>query len=551
MIYSRAWMGVTILLSAGCQLQNAGLGLADPVVNSVPASAKPPVHTAQVSAVESNATKKIATSHVRPVAFEEAAPSTDPSPLPQPAEELDYFSAPSGIALQTEEVVTASPKLQLEDVIQSVRAAYPMLNSARLERELASGKQLSAWGEFDTNLKAFNVSAPLGFYQNYRSGLSLEKPVFEGGYVYSGYKIGDGSFQPWYKERETNESGEFSVGFGVPLLKGREIDKRREALGKADAARQAVEPAIQAQLLSFVREASQAYWSWVAAGKILRVSQDQLEIAKKRVTQLDERIKAGDLPEIAGINNNQLIATRQTKVIESQRKLQAYAIKLSLYLRNNAGDPVMPVAAMLPSEFPGANPVNQEQLPGDIATAIAARPEIVENAFLMQQAQIELAQAENMVLPKLDMQLRASQDVGPAASSKGDKTPFELEVGFLGEVPLQRREAQGKIRSARGKISQLAVKRKFIIEKTEAAVTDAFSALEAASKRIEQASLGAKLAEETLTLGGAQFAAGDISVQILNLYEKSLADARILVIAAQADYFIALADYRAALAINP
>ena len=38
---------------------------------------------------------------------------------------------------------------------------------------------------------------------------------------------------------------EFSVGAGVPLLKGRAIDKRRAAIYQADLARRAVEPAVR------------------------------------------------------------------------------------------------------------------------------------------------------------------------------------------------------------------------------------------------------------------------------------------------------------------
>ncbi len=74
----------------------------------------------------------------------------------------------------------------------------------------------------------------------------------------------------------------------------------------------------------------------------------------------------------------------------------------------------------------------------------------MELGLIAEQVRVELAQAENMLLPKLDAGLRAAKDVGAAASPKGDKTPFQLEVGLYGELPLQRREANGKIEVARG-----------------------------------------------------------------------------------------------------
>ena len=145
----------------------------------------------------------------------------------------------------------------------------------------------------------------------------------------------------------------------------------------------------------------------------------------------------------------------------------------------------------------------------------------------------------------------AAKDVGAPASSKGDKTPFELEVGLYGEVPLQRREARGKVASAQSKLSQIDVKRQFVTNKVTALVQDAVSALTAAQQRITRATQNVRLAQETLVLARQQFDAGDIDLIALNIYEQAVTDARLLLIASQTDYFLALADFHAALSIDP
>jgi hypothetical protein len=476
---------------------------------------------------------------IAPVAYvqqlEDLPEPPDPLPLPETSPEL---------------IPKPSP-LELPEVIRSVQVAYPLLIGARFERQVVGGRQVSAWGAFDLELKGFGIAAPQGFYKNYRNGVAMEQPLFCGGYLYGGYKIGDGSFQPWFGERQTNEGGEFSAGFGVPLLKDREIDKRREGVFKTGLARQAVEPVVRSQLLEFVRLASQAYWSWVAAGQSLEAQRELLELAQERVEQIQARVEAEDLGQISSINNDQLIALRETKVIESERKLQEASIKLSLFFRNAQGTPVIPTGSRLPVAFPDHTVPDDQQLDEDIARALAARPELSELNLLAQQVRVELAQAENMLLPKLDGLLLASKDVGAPASSKGDKTPFELEVGLLGEVPLQRREARGKIESARGKLAQIQAKRQFVIDKVTALVQDAVSALEAAAGRIEQSRLNLKLARDTLALGRLQFEVGDIDIIALNIYERAVTDAQLLLIQAQADYFTARADYRAALSMDP
>jgi outer membrane protein TolC len=391
--------------------------------------------------------------------------------------------------LPTPASVQAVP-LELTQVIESVYQSYPLLKVALLERGIADGKQLAAWGEFDTSVQVYATEAPDGYYQNYRHGVTVTQPTFQGGYLYGGYKIGRGAFQPWYKERQTNEGGEFAVGAGLPLLKDRAIDKRRSELFQADLARQGVEPAVQTELLDYVRVASQIYWSWIGAGQVLEARRELLRLAQARVDQIDQRIEAGDLQKLARINNEQLIAARETKLIEAERKLEMVAIKLSLFIRAPTGEPLVPNAGQLPRSFPDHAAIPADQVSRDIDAALATRPELVALDLLYEKGRVELAQAENMLLPTLDAMVMASKDVGEPAERIDNKGPFELEAGLYGEVPLQRREACGKIEVARGKLAQLRAKREFVANKITA------EALRAAEARIDRARTNLRLAQE-------------------------------------------------------
>ena len=250
--------------------------------------------------------------------------------------------------------------------------------------------------------------------------------------------------------------GEFALGAGLPLLKDRAIDKRRSELFQAQLARQGVEPAIQTELLDYVRVASQIYWSWIGAGQVLDARRELVSLAQARVEQINQRIAAGDLQQLARINNEQLIAARETKLIEAERKLQMVAIKLSLFFRSPTGQPVVPDPGQLPRTFPAHAVIPADQLSRDIDAALATRPELVELDLLYEQGRVALAQAENMLWPKLDALVMASKDVGAAVEKIDNKGPFELEAGLYGEVPLQRREACGKVEAARAKLAQLS-----------------------------------------------------------------------------------------------
>ena len=84
--------------------------------------------------------------------------------------------------------------LRLREVIESVYASFPALEAARSEAEIAAGKETSALGEFDFKVKAESMSAPMGYYKNYRNQLKLEQGLFPGGNVFGQYRSGDGNF---------------------------------------------------------------------------------------------------------------------------------------------------------------------------------------------------------------------------------------------------------------------------------------------------------------------------------------------------------------------
>ncbi len=444
-----------------------------------------------------------------------------------------------------------SNSLTLDEVLRSVTTSYPLLDVALAELAAADGEALAAWGSFDSVLSGYSISKPLGFYENYRHGAKLGRPLWNGGELYGGYRIGRGVYEPWYKERQTNEGGEFKTGFKQPLLKGYAIDQRRADVQTTELERQRLEPDIRTRVIGMQLAASQIYWKWVALGQVVRMQERLVQLARRRNENLIRQVEAGDLPTITEIDNGRFIAKRQVKLVESQRKLQEAAIKLSLFYRDDSGAPVIAADDRLPCDFPPPDYIDSAALESDIVTALAQRPELLELDLQRQQTEVKLGYARNQTMPKLDAFAEAKQDVGEATSSKKDKSQLELEVGVLAEVPLQRRAARGKIQAARSKLAQIASKRRYTEDKIRSQVQDAASALNYAYQRIEQSRENLRLTERSLQLGRVRFEEGDIDIIKLNIYETSLAEAELLLIDAEFAYFTALADYRAALAIDP
>lgn len=541
-------------------------GLVETTVTSIPATETRQQPPAGMKAQAAPATQAQAAEPA-----EDGDPQTPPAPetvpLPQPNEPAVPGQQPNvdrgRIELQAEEI--PSPEFGVPDlgapptgadqpvllgaVVESVHNSYPLLELAYQENRIAAGNQLAAWGAFDRKLKGASINQPLGFYETYRQDFGFEQPLYRGGEVFGGYRIGRGEFEPWYKERETNEGGEFKAGVRVPLMRNRAIDARRAELWRATYERQRVVPAIRAQLIFFVRDASVVYWDWVAAGQRYEIQQRALELARERNSRIAREVEEGEVDPPVLTDNRRAIAERQAKLIDAARKLEQSAIKLSLFLRQLDGQPVVPEQQQLP-EFPAIEDVPQPVLDADIQTALQQRPELAAIAAETRQVNVDLAEAQNDMLPNLDAQIVGGQDVGRRASSTGDKSEFELEVGLLFDMPVQRRKALGKMQAARGKLAQLAAKRQFTADKIVTDVQAAYANLLAALDRVDQAREAVALAEELAEVERRKFTVGESDLLSLFLREQFAIEAAESRVDALLEYFVAQADYAAALAID-
>ncbi|MEZ6089472.1 MAG: TolC family protein [Pirellulaceae bacterium] len=439
--------------------------------------------------------------------------------------------------------------LLVDEVIASVRDYFPLLELAYLERDRTLGNQIAAWGSFDTKAKANSENEPLGFYENYRHEAGVVKPLYRGGEVFGGYRIGRGSFEPWYLERETNKGGEFKAGFMVPLVRNREIDQRRAELWRATYDRQLAEPMIRAEVIMFIQDASFAYWEWVAAGRQLEVGEAALKLAMQRNEGLEKSVDRGAVDPPVLQDNLRAIAERQAKLTQRRQKLEQAAYKLSLYLRDANTMPIVPQPSRVP-DFPKIEEIDRNTLNEAVQAALLRRPELQTINTERRRVQVDLAEAANDLRPNLDAALAGSQDVGEPTSDKRDKSEFELEVGLYFEMPIQRRKGIGKVRAARAKLAQLDAKQEFTVNKITVEVQNAFAALDAAYDRVESVREAVRLSAELARIERRKFDVGQSDLLAVFQREQFAIEAADAVIEATQDYFLARTAFLAALAYD-
>jgi outer membrane protein TolC len=443
---------------------------------------------------------------------------------------------------------TPDDPLLLDAVLASVKGRYPPWLAALIEQDIMNGRARQALGAFDTSLSASGSFHPTGYYNGTSGYVALEQPLsFWGGGLYSGYRFSSG-FLADYDKNRTEQDGQAMVGFRLPLLRDGTLDKRRADLFKARIDQELADPLILRLHLDFIRTASVAYYNWVAAGYRVQLTAQLLEIARNRQTAITEMVSRGAQAPIVQIDNERLVISRELALVSARRLVEAHSIELSLFYRDTSDQPIRPADARLPAKFPPVSGPASDQLPNDIAKALMLRPEIRRVELNIEKNAIDQRLAKNNLLPNLDLSLEANQAVGDQNQKDIDQTEIQARIDL--KVPLQRREAKGRLAVAEGQFTQLIRERQFTRDQVTAAVQDAYSALQAARDQIEKTGRNVDLAEQLEKAENARFTQGAADLLALQIREQATFDARLIQLQAQADFFRALANYRAAIAAD-
>ena len=485
-----------------------------------------------------------------------------PTPqLPPPAEPAALPLAPASKEEpprpSTASKLPLSGPLSLNLVLESVEAAFPLLYAIEQEREIAAGQRLTAEGQFDPVLRSQGLNQS-GTFASTRFNTAVEQATpFSGISTVAGWRLMNGNFPVYYGDRKTADGGEFRVGVNVPLLQNREIDPRRARLRAAQITEQLADPVIRRARLDYQRLAAQAYWSWQAAGGQYRVAEYLLQLAVVRQRLLDGQFEAQLISERTVVLNRRIVASRREGLLTTERVLQQAALRLSLYLRDGEGNPVVPPPEWLLPDFIELQPPmpQPDLLATDVERAYQNRPELVRFQFEKERRTLELQLASNQLLPRLDAFANVAQDVGAAKKTLTGTGIFTTdrttaEVGATFEFPVPLRAARGQVNTARAQLSQLLAQERYTRDEIAAQVQDAVSELDLTYKRLRQARDELEQAKLVLSFDTERFRLQQIDLIELNLQEIAAAEAQAKVVMMLGAYYSAVANYLAVLGID-
>ena len=435
-------------------------------------------------------------------------------------------------------------ELGLDAVLASVTERYPPLLAKLLQRDLASGRLQQAMGGFDAYVSAKVGGRVEGFYESTVAQGLIEQPLASGDTIYGGYRISDGYLPDYYRDR-TQDDGELVFGGRIPLLQNRSIDGRRAGVRVAELGVLLAEPEIRSARIQFVREATSSFRKWVATGRKLGIARELLRLANDRDAGLRRAVAREFLAPIALTDNERLIAQRSIYVVQAERAFQRAALELSLFLRDGEDLPIVAGEANLPEGAQADLVAPGSTLEADLTLAVRQRPELELLQLRIEQAGAEAQLADNQTMPQLDVVVEgaASLSAGPYT----DREDLELFVGGELKVPIQRREALGKLQQAEAKQRRLRIERGFLQDRISNELLDARSAMRAAVRQVELNEQNVDRAEQLVAAEQRKFDLGLSNLLNVQLREGQLASARAQQIDARLRFDLAQAAYRAAL----
>ncbi len=434
--------------------------------------------------------------------------------------------------------------IALADILAAARRNAPQLLEADAQVRAAQARRLTADGAFDPTVDVSAETRLTGYYDGrWIDGRYVRPFANRGGYAYGGYRISDGSFPLYEDERYTNQLGEVRLGALFALWRDRAIDERRLARGQTDAAVSLARTEALIAAIGVQRRALEAHALWVAAGLRLAAYRDLLALAHERTAALDRQAKAGAIPTIMLTENRQAVLRRQALVADAERALAVAAARLSLFWRDDAGQPQTPSATQLPARIE-AVPLAPLAVDG----AAPLRPDVVAVDLRIAQARDRLAQDRNALLPRLDLKLEASQDIGAIAEGGSSRSGTETKVGVSFSVPLQQRAAQGKLAETQASIALLEAQRQRIAEDIGAQLAAVSTDVAAAARLLALAGEEAQQADALARAERRRMQLGTSDLLRVTLREEAAADARVREVDAALRQALAHAERAAAVA---
>jgi outer membrane protein TolC len=260
----------------------------------------------------------------------------------------------------------------------------------------------------------------------------------------------DGKLAPIYNTGNpgtTGQAGNYSIlGMRLSLWKNLTLDPNRADLKLAKYDAKIAKAEKRLTELDIGRFGQLAYWEWVTAKKVEHAYGELFKNGETRNEYLVTRNKKGDIAQIIVTENEQYVASRKGTLQAAKERLLRAEYALSLFYRNENGDPIIPG----PTESYEDYPVNlgllleKVDLKTNVEELVNERPDMKNLAINVEKTEVDLDLARQDLRPQVDVTTEYFQRTVAHTNMPRDYLMVLAQVS----VPIERNLGHGHIAAA-------------------------------------------------------------------------------------------------------
>ena len=421
--------------------------------------------------------------------------------------------------------IAQTPVLYPEAFLKIVQTYHPLAKQASIGVQKSEAQILQARGGFDPILSHYSTQKTFDGKNYYTyNAPELSIPTWYGIELNSGIENLRGS-----RVNPDQTLGETSyIGITVPLAKNLVMDQRRASLQQAKLMNKMALQEQRSILNDLFSDAMASYWNWVKSVRVLRIVNQNLQIATARVSFVKQSVELGERPAVdtvEAITQQQYFENLyQQKFVERENS----RLSLSVYLWQENNTPQELSAEVQPAEVVNEFAWIAEfdlNLNSLLEKAYANHPDLSAYQFKIEGLQVERKLKFQSLLPKLDFTYNAlSKGLTPSVEVR---PLFEnnYQYGIKFEMPLRLSKGRADYQLAKLKIQEESLNLAQKKQQIQVKVSSYFNEVEALKKQINTQQKAVLNYQALVKAEEARFEQGESSLFLINSRETKAMEA--------------------------
>jgi len=454
---------------------------------------------------------------------------------------------------------TAASPLSLDEALRLALAKNFVIEVARYEPLIARARQVEAAGAFDPVLHAsFTSSNGVGTVDS--NPLSNTPPAF--------YTVKNDSTETGLRGQlpfglsydlvgtVNNQRGSYNgfadsfytfggVRLRQPLLRGFGFGPNLAGIRLARANRAIADAVFRQAVIDTITRTIAVYNNVYFSQRAYQISVHSRELAEGLLRENRRRLEVGSMSSADVTIAAARVASLGDGVLQAERGLRDAQNFLRALITGDSRPVVESPLEILP---PGGRPEPVIDHAGDLAKALARRPDYQQAQQNVRRAEVGLASSRSQLLPQID--LVGSYGYNGAGTTFNDSSRAARNgntdswtAGAELNLPLALRDGRGKFRAAKLTVAQA----QSVLRQTEQGivveVANAAGQIATTAQRVAATRHARELAQQSLAAEEKLLQVGQSTTFTVLQFQELLAGAQVSEDRALADYNIALANY--------